>query len=341
MAKGITGSVLKPIQEDKVSFDELEQAADDSRTGNDNQFIKRVGSSEYLFNRVTIPADRIKELVDIHPLNPRIQKFLNNVSLSKLMKEIVKTNGVQQPPVCVYDNGKYKTLDGSRRTMASLILGYPLTIEYTADNVSDEDAKAYIEATDTNENQSAYENVVDLHIRYIDFKANWEKDNAGKFKDEFFLAESEISQSTLSRAKSIVANLNEHFFFNGDPNKFTYRDLAALASLIKKPAVNFKDTFYDKVGKVFESCLSNVGDDWDFNDFKKEFNAEFGIKSVEQTGGKGVLCMITLEAGDDFKDFDITVSKKKKSFSVEFPFEMTDEIEKKLRELIVKEFDNN
>ncbi|MGR5365700.1 hypothetical protein [Photobacterium damselae] len=340
MAKGIHSPILKPVTE-AISFDELEKAGDDSRTGNDNRFIKRIGSNDYLFNRVIIPADKIDAMIENHPLNPRVQKFLNKVSLAKLMSEISKTNGVQQPPVCTYSNGKYQTIDGSRRTMASKLLGLPITIEYTADFVSDEDASAYILATDTNENQSAYENAVDLYNRYVDFKSDWEKNVGGKWNDTLFIAEENCSGSTLTRSKRIATSLNEKFFLQGDPNKFASRDLISFISMKAKPEINFKDTFFERLNNVFKSCLEQCGEDWDFSDFKKLFNTEFGIKQSEKRSNKDVLCVVTVEAGDDFEDLNVTLAKKSKSFSVEFPFEFTEAIESKLRDFIVKEFDNN
>ena len=150
MNKRLQASVLSDVKE-PVNFDELEGGVFDSRTGNDNQFIKKIGNHDYLFNRVTIPAEQICDMVVAHDLNPRVQKFLNEISLSRLMKDILKTNGVQQPPVCTYVDGKYWALDGSRRTRASSLVGLPLVIEYTADRVDEEDALMYINATDSNE----------------------------------------------------------------------------------------------------------------------------------------------------------------------------------------------
>ena len=325
-----------------VSFDEFNDAsAPTGRTSHDNTFVKRIGSGDYLFNRVVIPADKIKDMVKAHHLNPRIQSLLNPVSLAKLISDIKKTGGVQQPPICVCVDGVYYSIDGSRRTEACSLIGMPLTIEYTCDNVPDSDCELYIASTDVNTNQSVFEKSMVVFNNYIDFKSNWERTRSDRFKDEYFFDEFGIAKSHLGRIKKICTIYNYRFFENGDTNKFGYRELLSMAGVVLKQRVNCgSDEFDAKVDNVFGLCLSEFGDDWDVENFKDVFATEFNIKRTSPVLNDNRLCVITVMEDGELVDKNVSITKKKESFVVEVPVNCSDEIKEKLKQFILATFDD-
>ena len=179
------------------------------------------------------------------------------------MRDIEKTNGVQQPPVCVCVDGVYYSLDGSRRTKVCELLGYPLTIEATDDYVSDEDCELYIKSTDVNTNQSIFEKAMVAFNEYMDVKSSRERVSAEKFKDASYAEETGMAVSHLTRIKKVCTTYNYRFFENGDTNKFGFRELISMSQMVLKQRVNKGEKFDDLVDIVFSRCVDEFGSEWD------------------------------------------------------------------------------
>ncbi|EGQ9284240.1 hypothetical protein F7U66_00035 [Vibrio parahaemolyticus] len=70
--------------------------------------------------RIVVPANKLRELVKVHPLNPRHQEALTEDSLSDILPSI-QESGIFMEGIAEEVNGQYLLLDSSRRLAAALI----------------------------------------------------------------------------------------------------------------------------------------------------------------------------------------------------------------------------
>ncbi|PSV01164.1 hypothetical protein [Photobacterium kishitanii] len=310
-------------------------------------YKKKIGKNEYTFKRIIIPAIDVKNLVMSHPLNPRVQALLNKVSVGNLIRQISKSGAIQTPAVCLFDgeDGKYYALDGSRRKFSAVELGMDLPVEFSTDEISEEDIKLYIQSTDTSEKWSVFEKIKKVEGEYFAFVDAWRDENAfATWNDRLFVEVSEDinSVSNLSAYKKIWTELDYDIFASGDANKFTQADLTSFATLVRKLRVNNKnelDKVTNAINGAFEYVSDQFVDEWTPKMYFEALSAQLGIKSPKNPATeKNDLCVITDGEGEEFT---VTYQQTPKGFRVNIPTKITNEdLLEKLKVFLIAELDN-
>jgi len=107
---------------------------------NDEEVYTLHNGRQVAFKRTTVPANDVGSLTYAHPMNKRIAEELTRSSLADVISSISRQQ--YQPVIAQLIDGKYATLDGSRRRKAALFANVGLNILYCEEALSRAEVKA-------------------------------------------------------------------------------------------------------------------------------------------------------------------------------------------------------
>ncbi|MEH6454739.1 MAG: ParB/RepB/Spo0J family partition protein [Cocleimonas sp.] len=108
------------------------------------------------FRKVTVPADQVETLTFAHSMNKRIAADLTRASLELLTSSISRQQ--YQPVIAQRINGKYASLDGTRRRQSAIYAHVGLDILYCDEELSPAEVKALSKELQTAKEHSIRDN---------------------------------------------------------------------------------------------------------------------------------------------------------------------------------------
>ncbi|GGP58740.1 virulence regulon transcriptional activator VirB [Shewanella algicola] len=108
------------------------------------------------FKRKNVPADQVEVLTYAHSMNKRIAEELTQASLADVISSISRQQ--YQPVIAQLVDGKYATLDGTRRRQSAIYAGVGLNVLYCEEELTRAEVKALSKELQTAKEHSIRDN---------------------------------------------------------------------------------------------------------------------------------------------------------------------------------------
>lgn len=125
-------------------------------TANKSEVYTLQNGRKVEFKRITIPAGQVETLTYAHALNKRIADELTRASLENMINSISRQQ--YQPVIAQLVDGKYATLDGTRRRQSSIFASVGLDILYCEEDLTNAEVKSLSKELQTAKEHSVRDN---------------------------------------------------------------------------------------------------------------------------------------------------------------------------------------